>query len=166
MTTTRLFSDGVLAILITAMELGLRISDASTLSAVTSVLSQLAINLVSLVYLVIDWTNHHSLFQNRVEKKSLRVWANFGLLFVLSLVPPVTEWAGHHPDAPWPTAVHGSVLLGGGVAYLGLERSLVERRKSDVHGSRQSTPVWKPVLSLAGYVFGAGLSFGRPWLVL
>jgi uncharacterized membrane protein len=88
MRTSRLaaFSDGVLAIIITIMVLGLREPGGNSLGALWNAAGiGLLSYLLSFVYVGIYWTNHHHMFQLTERVTGGILWANLALLFSLSV---------------------------------------------------------------------------------
>ncbi len=79
------FSDGVLAIIITIMVLGLTTPRGSEPSNLVPLIPVFLSHLLSFINLGIYWNNHHHLLQaiSHVDRKVL--WANLRLLFWLSL---------------------------------------------------------------------------------
>jgi uncharacterized membrane protein len=132
------FSDGVIAILITIMVLGLPQPEGVTLSALRPLLPRLLIYAFSFVFLGIYWNNHHHLLQVVQRINGSVLWANLHLLFWLSLVPFVTTWAGDNALLPLPVSMYGVVLLLSALAYFILVRSLIASHPSD---SRLATAV-------------------------
>ncbi len=88
------FSDGVIAILITIMVLGLNAPHEATLNSLRPILPTFLSYVLSFVFLGIYWNNHHHQHTaaNRVDRRTL--WANLHLLFGLSLFPFVAGWVG------------------------------------------------------------------------
>jgi uncharacterized membrane protein len=157
MGTARLeaFSDGVIAIIITIMVLGLKVPHGDDLAALRGLLPALAAYALSFVYVGIYWNNHHHLLHACQRINGSIMWANLLLLFWLSLVPFVTAWVGENRGASLPTALYGAVLLMAGLAYFVLERSLV----AEAVGADR-----KALLSLAGYAAAILLAFVWPGL--
>jgi len=90
------FSDGVFAILITIMVFEIHTPTGYKFSDLAPLRPVLLSYLLSFVYLIIYWNNHHHLL-NTVEKpSSWTMWANANLLFWLSLIPFTTSWLLHH----------------------------------------------------------------------
>jgi uncharacterized membrane protein len=127
MNKTRLeaFSDGVIAILITIMVLELHSPASSDLDALTGLLPELGLYLLSFVMLAIYWNNHHHLLHATTHVNGTVLWANMHLLFWLSLIPFGTRWIGESELAALPTALYGGVLLLSGVAYSILVRAIL-----------------------------------------
>ena len=165
MTTQRLeaFSDGVLAIIITIMVLELKNPHGSDLQALRPMVPVFAAYLLSFIYVGIYWNNHHHLFQACESLDGAVMWANLGLLFFLSLIPAVTAWVGEHPQAPWPAALYGVVLMLAAIAWAILEKALIARNPSS-ELARAVGQGWKERISAALYVVAIGLAFVRPWI--
>jgi uncharacterized membrane protein len=168
MTSSRLeaFSDGVLAIIITVMVLGLSVPRGDQWSDLvhTSGLGLLTY-LLSFVYIGIYWNNHHHLFQLHPSVEGRVLWANLHLLFWLSLYPFTTAWLTESRVALVPTVVYGLNLLGAALAYFLLEAAIIrlpggERLRQAI--GRDLKGWLSPVL----YLVGIGLAFVVPWLGL
>jgi len=168
MTSSRLeaFSDGVLAIIITVMVLGLAVPKGSTWADLvhTSGLGLLTY-LLSFVYVGIYWSNHHHLFQLRPAVNGSVLWANLHLLLWLSLYPFTTAWLTETRVAQVPTIVYGLNLLGAAIAYTLLQRTIARQpggeRIREAFGRDA-----KGIASLVLYLSGLALSFVVPWLGL
>ena len=98
-------SNGVLAIIITIMVLGMSVPDGYTFDALKLILLIFLTYVLSFIYLGIYWNNHHHLLQavNKVNEKIL--WANLNLLVWLSLFPFETDWMGKNQFEENPTAI-------------------------------------------------------------
>jgi uncharacterized membrane protein len=164
------FSDGVLAILITIMVLELKTPEAPTFAALWEMSGLgLLTYLLSFVYLGIYWNNHHHLFQVCEEVNGAVLWANLGLLFVLSLVPFTTAWMNEQHLAALPVMAYGVNLLAAGLAYYLLSLAVARvpgqaQRLREAFGS-----LIKERISLAVYLVGvvsAGLVAPELGLVL
>ncbi|VXC15976.1 Potassium channel HX13_20290 [Microbacterium sp. 8M] len=168
MTSSRLeaFSDGVLAIIITVMVLGLAVpkGDSWTDLVHTSGLGLLTY-LLSFVYVGIYWSNHHHLFQLRPTVDGVVLWANLHLLLWLSLYPFTTAWITESHVAQVPTIVYGLNLLGAALAYSILQRT-IERGPDGSRIREAFGRDLKGIVSPLLYLTGLGLSFVVPWLAL
>ncbi len=98
-------SNGVLAIIITIMVLGMSAPDGYTFDALKLILLIFLTYVLSFIYLGIYWNNHHHLLLavNKVNEKIL--WANLNLLVWLSLFPFETDWMGKNQFEENPTAI-------------------------------------------------------------
>ncbi len=120
------FSDGVIAIIITIMVLGLTVPrNDPRLSALRPLIPVLLSYALSFIFLGIYWSNHHHLLQAISHVDGRVLWANLHLLFWLSLIPFVTAWMGENHFAPWPVALYGVVMVLAAVAYFILTRALI-----------------------------------------
>jgi len=158
------FSDGVLAIVITIMVLELKVPHGSDLHALGPVVPVFLSYVLSFVYVGIYWNNHHHLLHATRDVGGGIMWANLGLLFCLSLIPAVTAWVGDNPNAPWPAALYGVLLLLCGMAYWVLERAIIAHEGPGCELAQATGQRFKEKLSLAGYAVGIALAFVRPWV--
>jgi uncharacterized membrane protein len=158
------FSDGVIAILITIMVLGLNAPHAATLESLRPLVPTFVSYILSFMFLGIYWNNHHHLLAavDRVDGRTL--WANLHLLFWLSLIPFGTSWLGNTSFASWPVALYGVDLLAAAVAYFILVRALIARHGSD---SMLATAVggdFKGKASVVIYAAAVPIAFANSWL--
>ena len=156
------FTDGVLAIIITIMVLELRAPHDTDAAALRPLLPVLLSYVLSFVFLGLYWNNHHHLLSctNRVTGGIL--WANLHLLFWLSLVPFVTAWMGEHPFTSTPAALYGVVLVMAGIAYLILQRLIL---RSEGPGSILSMALGRDLkgkLSPLSCALAIGIAFISP----
>ncbi len=133
MTKSRMeaFSDGVIAILITIMVLGLGTPHGTDLAALGPLVPVLLAYVLSFLFLGIYWNNHHHLLQAAHQVDGRILWANLHLLFWLSLVPFGTAWIGENSFAAVPMAAYGVILLMAAFAYGILARALIAREGRD-----------------------------------
>jgi len=157
------FSDGVLAIIITIMVLELKIPRGSDLAALPPMVPVLLSYVLSFAYVGIYWNNHHHLLHATQHISGGIMWANLHLLFWLSLVPVVTGWVGEHPEASWPTAIYGMLLLMAALAWMVLEQAIISRNGPDSDLSRAVGRRKKEKVSGVLYAAAIGLAFVRSW---
>lgn len=157
------FSDGVIAIIITIMVLGLQVPHGADLAALRPLLPVFLSYLLSFVFIGIYWNNHHHLLQATQHVNGNILWANLHLLFWLSLVPFVTNWMGENPFTPWPVALYGTVLLFAGVAYSILVRTLIVHHGNDSALATALGRDFKGNISLVCYAAAIPLAFIYPW---
>jgi uncharacterized membrane protein len=158
------FSDGVIAILITIMILGLKVPQGTDAAALAPVLPVLLVYVLSFVFLGIYWNNHHHMLQAADIVNGKILWANLHLLFWLSLTPFVTAWMGETRAAAVPTAAYGGVLLLSAVAYLILQAAIIAAQGP---GSKLAAAVQRDVkgkISLLSYAAAIPLAFVKPVL--
>ena len=156
------FSDGVLAIIITIMVLGMTAPDGYTFEALKPILPVFLTYVLSFIYVAIYWNNHHHLLQavNKVNGKIL--WANLNLLFWLSLFPFVTDWMGKNHFEDNPTAVYGAVLFMAAVAFKILVYFVIQNEGKDSNIGKVYSKDKKMNLSLVLYFLGVIISFFFP----
>jgi uncharacterized membrane protein len=153
------FSDGVIAILITIMVLGLTPPRGADPAALQPLVPTFLSYILSFIFLGIYWNNHHHLLQIARHVNGGVLWANLHLLFWLSLVPFVTSWMGATNFATWPVALYGVVLLGSALAFTILVMLLVA-----VHGQESAMAAalrknTKGNISLVLYLIAIPLAF-------
>jgi len=104
-------TDGVVAIIITIMVLELKAPHGAGFEALRELWPVFFAYALSFIYVAIYWNNHHHFFHLVRRVDGLVMWANFHLLFWLSLIPFTTAWLGEHEFAAVLTAVYGVSLL-------------------------------------------------------
>ena len=158
------FSDGVIAILITIMVLGLRTPQGATLSALRATIPSLLVYVLSFVYLGIYWNNHHHMLQLTDRVNGGVLWANLHLLFWLSLIPFATAWLGESHNAPVPTATYGVLMVLSGFAYLFLQNAIIASQGADSPLKHAVGSDRKGKLSLGMYLAAIPLAFVQPMI--
>ena len=156
-------TDGVVAIIITIMVLELKLPHAASLAALAAQWPVFLAYALSFVYVAIYWNNHHHYFHLVRHINGPVMWANFHLLFWLSLVPFATNWMGEEGFAPVPTAVYGVALLMPAIAWKVMQTVIVKTQgpQSPMRTYLGRDP--KGMLSQLLYAAGVGLSFIAPW---
>ena len=160
------FSDGVIAILITIMVLGLRAPGGSDWRALRPLLPGLLSYALSFLFLGIYWNNHHHMLHltNRINGKIL--WANLHLLFWLSLVPVITAWLGETHGATIPAAVYGGVLLMAALAYYALQAAIIAQQGAQSRLKAAIGRDMKGKISPVLYVAAIALAFADRWIAI
>jgi uncharacterized membrane protein len=125
------FSDGVIAIVITVMVLGLHMPHGTALSDLRSVAPQLLAYLLSFANLAIYWVNHHHLLRTIHKVTGGMLWANLNLLFWLSLFPFATAWMSQNGFAATTVGAYAVVLLLAAIAYFILQSVIVRAEPDD-----------------------------------
>jgi uncharacterized membrane protein len=159
-------TDGVIAIIITIMVLELKVPEGATLTALGHAWPVFLAYLLSFVYVAVYWNNHHHYFHLVERVNGTLMWANFNLLFWLSLVPFATGWMGEHAFAPVPTAIYGLSLILPAIAWRVMEAAAIAAQPaaSRLHGyvKRDIKSLVSPLI----YAAGIGFSFIAPWAAL
>ena len=158
------FSDGVMAVIITIMVLELKVPHGDTFAALRPLLPTLLSYVLSFLFIAIYWNNHHHLLHAATKVNAGIMWANFHLLFWLSLVPFATAWIDEYHSSPLPTALYGVVLLMAAVAYQTLQATIVAvcGRQSAMASALGAD--WKGKVSLLCYAAAIGSSFVTLWV--
>ncbi|MFC0516740.1 TMEM175 family protein [Mucilaginibacter angelicae] len=112
------FSDGVFAIIITIMVLELKKPESPTFHALLQLWPTWISYATSYLFIAIVWVNHHYLLRYAAEATPRLMWANFGHLFSVSLIPFLTDWVAESELAPVPVAMYAFVLFLVNVTYL------------------------------------------------
>jgi uncharacterized membrane protein len=160
------FSDGVIAILITIMVLGLAAPQGDRLESLAPLAPVFLSYVLSFVFLGIYWSNHHHMLQAVQRVNGPILWFNLYLLFWLSLVPFVTAWMGQNHFATWPVALYGVVLLMSGIAYYILSQALIRHHGHESALAKAVGKDFKGKISIAFYVAAIGLAFWNRWIAL
>ena len=158
------FSDGVLAIIITIMVLGLQVPLSPALSALKPLLPVFLTYALSFIYLGIYWNNHHHLLKAAHKVNAAMMWANLHLLFWLSLFPFVTGWMGENHFTTAPTALYGVVMLLAAIAYYILQSVIVAQQGPDSKLAKSIGRDFKGKASPVVYTLAIGMAFVEPWI--
>ena len=125
------FSDGVLAIILTIMVLELKVPHGVELKDILPLWGIFLSYILSFIFVIIYWNNHHHLFQAVKQINGKVMWANANLLFWLSLLPFVSGFMGENHFAPLPVLLYAIVTFMAGLAYNILTSSLVKIHDKD-----------------------------------
>jgi uncharacterized membrane protein len=160
-------TDGVAAIIITIMVLELKVPHGTDLHALADTWPVFLSYALSFIYVAIYWNNHHHYFHLVRKVDGAVLWANFHLLFWLSLIPFTTAWMGEHEFSAVPTAVYGVSLLMPAVAWVAMQRAIFHAEGAQsallaLLSNRDFKSTVSPLLYLAGIV----LSFVATWAAL
>jgi uncharacterized membrane protein len=164
MSKTRLeaFSDGVLAIIITIMVLEMKVPKGPTFDDLRPVLDVFLSYILSFVFILIYWNNHHHLFQAVKHINGKVLWANGHLLFWLSLLPFVSGWMGVNHFASLPVLLYAIVTFMSGVAYNILTESLFKIHDQNSIFKKANSNKRKGLISLFLYLLATVLAYFLP----
>lgn len=118
------FTDGVIAIVITVLVLGLSTPLTASWGSLAAVVPQIIVYAISFVIVAIYWNNHHHLFQIVDFVTGKNLWANNLFIFSLTLLPFAAGWVGNYLNHLAPEMTYGFVLLFADIAYYLLVKSL------------------------------------------
>jgi uncharacterized membrane protein len=116
------FSDGVIAIIITIMVLGISAPDGDSLADLLGLVPAVCAYAVSFAGVGIYWNNHHHLLKLACHVNGRMLWANLGFLFVLSFFPLATDWMQKTGFAALPTTCYVVLNMLVSLTYMNLER--------------------------------------------
>ena len=156
------FSDGVLAIVITIMVLELREPTGASFAALKQVAPTFVAYLLSYAYVGIYWNNHHHLVAALKQASGEILWANLFWIFWMSLMPWATQWLGSHLFATAPTVVYGGVLLMCSLSYYLLQTAVLRQAGRDSALVALFGRDLKGKLSVATYLLATLSGFGWP----
>src|SRR5215831_8176498 len=121
-----MFSDGVIAILITIMVLELRPPNMSAAEPYRELKHALPCYVLSFFVLAMYWNNHHHMIQLATRVNGRILWANMCLLFWLSLVPFTTAWLSEPEGVTsQAAAAYSFVAFMAGISWRLLKDSIV-----------------------------------------
>jgi uncharacterized membrane protein len=120
-----LFSDAVIAVIITIMVLELKAPDGSRLADLLPLWPTAISYVVSYLFIAIIWVNHHHLMHFVHRPTPRLIWLNFVHLFFVSLIPFATAWVARSELSPVPVALYATIFLLVDVAYLVFEREVL-----------------------------------------
>jgi uncharacterized membrane protein len=159
-------TDGMVAVIITIMVLEMKAPMGASLGALAELWPIFFSYVLSFVYIAIYWNNHHHFFVLVGKVNGAILWANFNLLFWLSLVPFATAWFGEHALQPWPSAFYGLVLSAAAIAFIVLQTVIIRTQGAGSAIAQAVGQDWKGKASLALYILGICLSFLQPALAM
>lgn len=157
------FSDGVLAVLITIMVLGLQPPPGVVITVLPQWIPGLLIYVLSFAFIGNYWNNHHHLLRATRRINGGVMWANLHLLFWLSLVPLVTEWIGKNGLSKLPAAAYGFIGFMAGLAYYILTLTIRAANKDTPINELLGRDI-KGRVSVTIYAVGIALAFVEPLL--
>ena len=114
-----MFSDGVIAIIITLMIIEIKVP-ALDANHIINFIRHIGVYAMSFTVLAIMWLNHHQMFRS-IEKINIRIiWLNF-LLFFMSLIPLPTQALGANFYAKESHLFYGIILTATAISYSWLQ---------------------------------------------
>jgi uncharacterized membrane protein len=158
------FSDGVLAIIITIMVLGLKVPKGADFIALKPILPNFLSYVLSFIYVGIYWNNHHHMLHATKHVTGRVLWANLSLLFWLSLFPFATSWMGENHFQSLPTATYGFVLLMAAISYFILQQCIIAADGPDSVLKQAIGSDWKGKASPILYVIAIISAFWIHWV--
>ena len=147
------FSDGVFAIVITILVLELHPPHETSLRALIELWPSAVSYAVSYLFLAIVWLNHHHLLRFASRATGRLIWANFGHLFSVSLVPFDTAWVAGSRLSGLAVACYAFIFGTVNLSYMALCAETIDRQAKDaIPGSARGFMRVRAALTLA--IFG------------
>jgi len=158
-----IFSDGVIAILMTILVLELVPPQTTDLNALLQLRGQFIAYGISYFVLAIYWVNHHHLLQIADRINGQVLWANILSLFSISFIPFVTGWLGKNFTNLLPTLLYGVVFLTTTVTFAILQYSLIKCNGEDSNIAK-ALSYRKPLISMSLGIIAVLFAFILPIL--
>jgi len=111
------FSDAVIAVIMTVMVLDLKAPDQPAFSALWPLWPTVISYAVSYLFIAIIWINHHYLMRFVGTPTLGLVWINFVHLFMVSLLPFATAWIARTRLASSPVVFYAGLFVCIDIAY-------------------------------------------------
>ena len=156
------FSDGVLAIIVTIMVLEMKVPHSADLAALKPILPVFLSYILSFVFVLIYWNNHHHLFQTVKHINGKVLWPNGHLLFWLSLLPFVSGFMGENNFESLPVLLYSIVAMMSGFAYYILTLQLVKIHDKESPLSKAVGKDKKGFISVILYIVAVALACFYP----
>ena len=118
--------------------------------------------ILSFIFVLIYWNNHHHLMQSVKHVNGKVLWANGHLLFWLSLLPFVSGWMGVNHFAALPVLFYGIVALMAGVAYYILSQILIKIHGKESPLAKAVGKDTKGIISVILYLAAVGFALFSP----
>jgi uncharacterized membrane protein len=165
------FSDGVIAVIITIMVLGLKVPTQKGMAGFVTTLLPLLVYAQSFAATGIYWVNHHHLMDRLKRVNRLILWTNLFYLFFVSLLPFFTNYLVVMRMDSFSMALYAASLLMNGVAFTVLQWAVGrDLRRYHVYGAEehqlQVDGERKAYISLALYLVAVPLAFVHPFAAL
>ncbi len=150
------FTDGVIAIIITIMVLGIPLPESFARAEIGRFLTSVFIYFLSFIVVGAFWNQHHRAFALIKTATRRIVAANFMFLFFLSLIPLLTKWVIENPGMLLPVVGYDVVFLLVSLCYififrLAMEESMREEleRIREIRKARKETAMKHPFVRFA-----------------
>ena len=104
-------SDGVIAIIITIIVLGVPLPDSLNSEGILKLLGTFFIYFISFIVVGSFWNQHNHIFSYINQIANMFIWFNLMFLFFLSLIPIMTKWVMENPGELTPAIGYNVVYL-------------------------------------------------------
>ena len=160
----KLFSDGVLAIIITIMVLEIKVPEGKNFSDLIPLFPSFISYGLSFVYVGIYWKNHYHLLQSITKVNGTILWANLHFLFWISLIPVSTNWVGEHLFAKATMTLYGIILFLCSIHFWILECTIIASEGKNSLLAQAVGKDRKGKITLILYFIAILLSFLNEWI--
>jgi uncharacterized membrane protein len=162
------FSDGVFAIAVTLLALGLRVpylpTSGFSFQGLVPLIPSLLTFVLSFVAIAIFWVNHHQLTQNIHTITRRRIlWLNMLFLLFLILIPFVTQTVSFNAPSGPAVSIYAMVLFGASASF-SLLRYWVHKNSGETVIIMNRSLIGPIVYFLA--IFAAGFSLPLAYVLL
>lgn len=159
------FSDGVMAIIITIMVLDLKVPHNPTWQSYIDAYPIFFSYALSYLFVGLNWSSHHYLFQKAHKVNNKILWANMFGLFFLSFVPFATASMGENAFSSITVTIYATTLTLSVISYLVLVSQLCKLHGLNSEFSRAFRGHHKSYISIGLNLLAATISlFGWPKL--
>ena len=160
------FTDGVIAIIITIMVLGLPVPRAPGMAALKPELTLFGAYALSFIKVGIYWFQHHHLLQasKRIDGRVMLV--NLLFLFWLSLIPFVVRWVGEAGITHDTVLAFGVLMLLCASSVALLSAALLAANEADAPIARLAARGRKGQITIAAYIVAIAVSFVWPMVAV
>jgi uncharacterized membrane protein len=159
-----MFSDGVLAIIITIMILEIKVPLGKNFSDLTALFPSFISYALSFIFVGIYWKNHYHLMQSISKINGTILWANLHFLFWLSLIPISTKWMGVHLFAKATMTLYGIILFLCSLHFWILQCVIITNEGKDSLLGKAVGKDRKGKLTLLLYIIAILFSFVNQWI--
>jgi uncharacterized membrane protein len=159
------FSDAVFAVILTVMVLELKAPEEAAFSALLPLWPTFISYVVSYLFIIIIWINHHHLMRFVGPPTLGLMWINFVHLFLVSLLPFATSWvAGTRLSSP-AVVLYAGLFVCVDVAYNIFEHQVFAHAEASQAPVRmRRTARRRSLVVLAGFTTAMLVAFIAPRL--
>jgi uncharacterized membrane protein len=125
------FSDGVIAVIITIMVLELHPPHEAGVISLEKLWPTFASYALSYLFVAIVWANHHHLLRFAHHANGRTIWANFGFLFFVSLIPFCTAYMADNRMDSLSVALYAALFLCVNVSFIFLQGVIFDQNEKD-----------------------------------
>lgn len=158
-----MFSDAVFAVIVTIMVLELKAPEEAAFSALLPLWPILISYVVSYLFIVIIWINHHYLMRFVGSPTLKLIWINFVHLFMVSLLPFATAWVARTRLSSPAVVSYAALFVCVDIAYNFFEREvLIYAADTLVSKRTRRTARRRSFIVLAGFTTAMLVGFVAP----